>query len=134
MVNIAETTKGLVLGICFLAYSFSTIAQERISFTWKGGSYYGIGFSASNDKQYTVDWEDGSGIQTRTGNYKITMTNAAIISHVNYPAEVIVEITVREVGTDATLSNLTVSGGELTSVSEEEHQKAIRDRVNILLL
>jgi len=56
-----------VLGICFMAYSFSAVSQEKISFTWKGGTNRQFGFSATNGKQYTVDWGDGSAILTRTG-------------------------------------------------------------------
>jgi len=47
------------------------------------------------------------------GDYTLTMTNTAIISHTNYPAIVIATITVREAGMDATLSNLIVSEGVL---------------------
>ena len=51
-----------------LAMSWSVKSQEKLSFTWKVGSnsQKNIGFSAEKDKQYTVDWGDGS-VLTRTG-------------------------------------------------------------------
>jgi len=48
------------------------------------------------------------------GNYTVKMTNAAIVSNPSYPAEVIVDVTVRKAGTDATLIDLIVSEGVLT--------------------
>ena len=48
------------------------------------------------------------------GNYTVKMTNTAIISDPNYPAEVIIDVTVREASTDATLFDITVSEGVLT--------------------
>jgi hypothetical protein len=59
---------------------------------------------------YTIT--DGVIIFHRTDNYKVIMTNSAIVSHPNYPAQVAAEFTVTTVGT--TLSDLSVSEGALT--------------------
>ena len=48
------------------------------------------------------------------GNYFVNMTNSAIKSEQNYPAIVYAEFDVRDLNTDATLSNLTVSKEKLT--------------------
>ena len=49
-----------------------------------------------------------------TGNYTVRMTNYAIVSASSFSAIVSVDITVRELNRDASLSNLTISEGILT--------------------
>jgi len=62
------TPKFLILLICFLAFSFSTAANETIRFTGTNHSYAGMfRINATNGKQFTVDWGDGSDIETITG-------------------------------------------------------------------
>ncbi|MCL2130870.1 MAG: T9SS type A sorting domain-containing protein [Lentimicrobiaceae bacterium] len=68
------------------------------------------------------DYTEANGVFTfhTIGNYTITMTNDAIIS-VPAPAEVSVDITVREANTDASLSDLTVSGADLNPAFSSTH-------------
>lgn len=63
------------------------------------------------ESDYTI--KDGKLTFHAAGEYMVTMTNEAIISHESYPAKVIVVLEVREAGTDATLSELSISEGEL---------------------
>jgi hypothetical protein len=70
----------------------------------KGGSPAPISDYAINNGTITFNALD---------NYTITMTNSAIVSDASYPAKVIVNITVREANTDATLSDLIVFAGKL---------------------
>jgi hypothetical protein len=59
--------RGCFLGICFLAFSFSTVANDTIRLTWGIGTNIGgepilnkyIGITASNGKQFIVSWGDG---------------------------------------------------------------------------
>jgi hypothetical protein len=61
---------------------------------------------------YTID--NGTITFNTLDDYTITMTNDAIVSDASYPAKVMANVTVRKANTDATLSNLIVSEGELT--------------------
>jgi hypothetical protein len=56
--------KNLILVVCFLAYGFSSVANDTIRFTWQG-STSGL-FSVRLDavEQIVVDWGDGSAIDT----------------------------------------------------------------------
>jgi len=56
-----------MLLICFFAFSFSLIANDTISFTWKGGHFKII---ASENEQFTIDWGDGSAMETKSGTGK----------------------------------------------------------------
>jgi len=57
--------KILMMLMCFSAYCFTVSANESISFVWKGGIYnnsFSIGID--DGKQFTIDWGDGSPIDT----------------------------------------------------------------------
>ena len=69
---------------------------------------------SANPSDYTVI--DGKITFHTLGVYSVTMSNDAIISSASYPAEVSVELTIREANTDASLLILTVSDRELTPV------------------
>ena len=64
------------------------------------------------DIDYTID--SGIIVFNNAGRYFVIMTNYAIRSYYEYPATVFAEFDVRDLNTDATLSNLTVSKGKLT--------------------
>jgi len=77
----------------------------------------------SNPAIVNVDYTEISGIITfnTAGIYTITMTNAAILERKGgTAAEMVVEFTVIGTNTDATLSNLAVSEGELAPVFGRE--------------
>ena len=68
---------------------------------------------------YTI--ANGTLIFRDSGTFTVTMTNAAIVSDVFYPAEEVVDITViKKIGTDASLSDLTVSDGVLTPAFDSD--------------
>ena len=70
------------------------------------------GGSPANASDYTVT--NGKITFHTLGIYDVIMANDSIISHASFPAEVTIELTVEDAGTDASLSNLTVSQGSLT--------------------
>jgi len=64
-----QNPKFLFLLICFLAFSFNAVANDTIRFniTFANDDVLEITIKASNEKQFTVDWGDGSEIETETG-------------------------------------------------------------------
>ena len=64
--------KSFFLGVCLAAFSFSTLANDTIRFTWQGstsGKYFTVAIPCG--EAITVDWGDGSKIDTviaPTGN------------------------------------------------------------------
>ena len=57
----------IILAIILLfAFSFKLFANESITFTWKGGAGY-FSITATPGKQFTINWGDGSAIETITG-------------------------------------------------------------------
>jgi len=60
--------KLIILLACCFAVVHNLTANEAISFTWQGAQY-GKGFyiTATNGKQFTINWGDGSAIVTKTG-------------------------------------------------------------------
>ena len=75
--------------------------------------------SPASPDDYTVT--DGCITFNTAGNYMVTMTNDAIVSHSDYPAKVMINIIVKEFSLDATLSNLIVSEGILTPAFSNTH-------------
>jgi len=68
--NIRLQIKGLILTVCCFAYSSNGIAQEKISFTWKGRSFdtfNHFGITAAYAERFIIDWGDGTPIEMRTG-------------------------------------------------------------------
>ena len=65
----------------------------------------------ASESDYTIS--NGKIFFNTLGTYNLTMTNSAIVSHIDFPAKVIVEVTVLETEADATLSNIIVSEGAL---------------------
>ena len=64
----------IILIICCIAFNFSLMANEVIKLTWKPFSspfetiyYKNITVTATVNKNFTVDWGDGSSIETKTG-------------------------------------------------------------------
>ena len=57
----------LILSICLFAYSFNLTAINIIQFTWSVVGYQQFELRIEHNKQYTIDWGDGSPIETRVG-------------------------------------------------------------------
>jgi len=73
----------IILILCCIAFSLNLMANEVIKITWKpipspyGPIYYkNISITATINKNFTVDWGDGSNIETKTG-----IGDKQIISH-----------------------------------------------------
>ena len=52
---------------CFFATVINLIANNKIVFTFDGGSYFNFFITASSNKQFTINWGDASEIETKTG-------------------------------------------------------------------
>ncbi|MDR0207154.1 MAG: T9SS type A sorting domain-containing protein [Bacteroidales bacterium] len=59
--------KSLFLTMCIFACSFSVTAQDIIKFTWSVVGSQVFQFHATEGKEYTIDWGDGSAIETKVG-------------------------------------------------------------------
>jgi len=63
--------KFLILLICFLAFSFNAVAQETIKFDVSGLNplypSHRFEITASEGEQFTINWGDGSDVETVTG-------------------------------------------------------------------
>ena len=59
--------KSLILFACSLAFIFNLTAKDVIKLTWQGGSIKKITIVATTNEPFTIDWGDGSEIETRTG-------------------------------------------------------------------
>jgi len=59
--------KILFMLMCFSTYCFTVSANESMSFVWKGDQYSCFVIEAPYGKQFTVDWGDGSPVETKTG-------------------------------------------------------------------
>ena len=64
----------IILTLCCVAFSLNTMANEVIKLTWRavyspyGDIYYkNITMTAPVNKTFTVDWGDGTNIETKTG-------------------------------------------------------------------
>jgi hypothetical protein len=73
-INIKMKPNRIILLLCFIAFSLNLMASEMIKITWSvvyypyGNYYYkNITISATVNKTFTVDWGDGSNIETKTG-------------------------------------------------------------------
>ena len=104
--KISKKCKSLLL-LCLFAYSFNAAANERISFTGQDIKSISCGISATYGKEFTIDWGDGSDIETKTGtgNQSISHTYA------NY-GDYTVDIT--GVTADCFFTALNCSGKQLT--------------------
>jgi len=59
-----------IFAICFFAFSFNAMGNDTIRITWKGGgsgNWKTLDITATKDEQFTVDWGDGSAIETKIG-------------------------------------------------------------------
>jgi len=106
--------KGLVLVLCLCACGFSAVAQEKISFAWEGFYWNVFGITATNGKQFTVDWGDGSNIETITGT-----GNWQGIAH-DYADSNHYMVIITGFTSDCLFTNLTVNDRGLTDLDINE--------------
>ena len=63
-----KKNKTIITLLFFLTYCVIATANESITFTWRGASYSYVTVWGTIGKQYTIDWGDGSPLETKTDN------------------------------------------------------------------
>jgi len=102
------TPKFLILLICILAFSFNVVANESIRFTLTTNTVIipiDFGIKATNGKQFTVNWGDGSDIETFTGTNQWQEIRHTYSNHGNYA------VTITGVPADCLFTEFSISGG-----------------------
>jgi len=137
-ININMKPNRILLIVCYIAFSLNLMANEIITFTWRAVSspygyvyYKNISITATLNKSFTVDWGDGSNIETKMGT-----GNKQILSHTyadakSYTATITSSsdclftyldcanngITILDVNTSVSLKTLLCNSNQLTNLS-----------------
>ena len=100
--------QSLILFMLF-AYSFNAVANDTIRFTLTYPYYsYHTAIAATNGKQFTIDWGDGSEIETKTGT-----GNIEEISHDYGNGTIDYTVTIARITADCLFLELTFIGTHL---------------------
>jgi len=103
-------TKLFFFTVCFFVYGFSVNAQEVIKFTWNVVKSQSFEILASHEKKYTIDWGDGTPIDTIIDEHYYT-THAHTYA---VPGEY--QVIISAVDEDCVFPYLDCSGSQITSL------------------
>jgi hypothetical protein len=129
----------IILIVCCIAFSLNLMANEVITITWKpvsspyGPIYYkNISITATINKNFTVDWGDGSNIETKIGtgdkqiishtyadskDYIATISGSSTDCLFTYLDCANNGITILDVSTNISLKTLLCNSNQITSLS-----------------
>ena len=105
-----KKSKLLLLLVCFMAFNCNLVADEIITFTWKGGINKNFRIEASSNKQFTVNWGDGSVIESKTGT-----GNNQTLTH-NYDNDSDYTVVIIGVTIDCLFTKLYIADCQLSSL------------------